>query len=44
MAVFTFFVFEPKTPLLGKFGPKVQNSLFKAKLVPRLIRIYKIQC
>ena len=39
------FCFLPKITSLGKFGHKIQNSLFEMKwnLVPRLIPIYRIQ-
>ena len=38
-----FFCFGPEIPLLGKFGPKIQNYQFKLKFASRLIRICGIQ-
>ena len=31
MMMFTFSVFRPEIPLLGKFDPKIQNCQFKLK-------------
>ena len=31
MMVFNFSVLDQKYPFLGKFGPKIQNCLFKVK-------------
>ena len=37
-----FFCFRPETPFFGKFDSKSQNYQFN--LVPRLIRICRVQC
>ena len=38
MVMFTFVGFRPKIPFLDKFGPKIQNCLFKVKFGARTVQ------
>ena len=43
VVILTFFCFRPEVPFSYKFDSKIQNCLLKWNLVPRLVRIPKIQ-
>ena len=43
MVVFIFLFVTRNTLSGGKLGPEIQNCLFKVNLIPRLVRMSKIQ-